>query len=96
VIVTSPYGVATSTNFNLTVVIPPSISSLTSSNGAFNFVWTAQSNFSYQLQYATNLVAPVWQNLGNPITATNGTVNATDVPGADAQRFYRLQWQPTN
>jgi hypothetical protein len=82
-------------NFTLSVVVPPNISSITTSNGAFNFVWTAQSNLTYQLQYATNLIAPVWQNLGSPITATNGTVNAVDIPAADAQRFYRVQWKPS-
>jgi hypothetical protein len=92
VIVTSPFGSVTSSNFTVSVVVPPSISSLTTSNGTLNFVWTAQPDFTYQLQYATNLIAPNWQNLGSPITATNGTMNTTDIPGADAQRFYRLQW----
>ena len=94
VIVTSPYGSVMSSNLTLSVIVPPAISAITTSNGIFNFAWTAQPSFSYQLQYATNLVAPVWQDLGSPITATNGTVNTTDVPGADAQRFYRLHWVP--
>src|SRR6185312_1546538 len=79
VIVTSPYGSVMSSNLTLSVIVPPAISAITTSNGIFNFAWTAQPSFSYQLQYATNLVAPVWQDLGSPITATNGTVNTTDV-----------------
>jgi hypothetical protein len=94
VIVTSPYGSVASSNFVLSVVVPPVISSMTSSNGTFNFAWAAQANFSYQLQYATNLASPVWQNLGGPIIATNGIVNATDIPGPDGQRYYRVQWIP--
>jgi hypothetical protein len=43
------------------------------------------------LQSATNLTAPVWQNLGRPVTATNGTVSALDIPADVPQRFYRVQ-----
>lgn len=91
VVITSPYGTATSSNAVLTVLVPPTISAWSSSGGACSMSWTAQSNFTYQLQFTTNLVAPVWQNLGDPITATNGTVSASDAGATDAQRFYRVQ-----
>jgi hypothetical protein len=92
VTVTSPAGRVTSSNAALTVVVPPSISAVSSAEGTFSLAWSAQAKFTYQLQYTTNLAAPVWQNLGSPITATNGTVASSDIPGADLQRFYRVQW----
>lgn len=91
VLVTGPGGFVTSSQATLTVIVPPNILAFTVTNGTFNFTWNAQSNFAYQLQYATNLVAPVWQNLGSPITATNGSVSTVDIPGMDTQRFYRVQ-----
>jgi len=42
-----------------------------------------------QLQYKSDLAAATWTNLGNPITATNGTISATDTPGSAQPRFYR-------
>ena len=92
VTITGPDGSVTSSNVLLTVIVPPSLSAAPSADGSFSLAWGAQSNFTYQLQYATNLVAPVWQNLGSSITATNGTVSTSDFPGADLQRFYRVQW----
>jgi hypothetical protein len=91
VTITSPDGSTTSSNAVLTVIVPPSISAALAVDGSCSLNWSAQSNFIYQLQYTTNLVAPVWQNLGSPITATNGTVSTSDIPGEDLQRFYRVQ-----
>jgi len=51
-------------------------------------------NQVYQLQYATNLIAPVWKDLGSPVTATNNAAAAADVMGADSQRFYRVRLWP--
>ena len=42
-----------------------------------------------QLQYKSDLASATWTNLGTPITATNGTISATDTPGPDQPRFYR-------
>jgi hypothetical protein len=77
---------------NATLELPPIVPAFMASDGTFNLAWTAISNITYQLQYTTNLIAPMWQNLGNPITATNGSVSASDIPGTNAQRFYRVQW----
>jgi sugar lactone lactonase YvrE len=94
VLVTSAFGSVASSNFTLTVAVQPIISAFTASNGAFNFLWGAQSNLTYQLQCATNLMAPVWQNVGSPIVATNSSVLTTDIPGTDTQRFYRVRLLP--
>ena len=42
-----------------------------------------------QLQYSSDLASATWSNLGNPITATTGTISAIDTPGPDQRRFYR-------
>jgi hypothetical protein len=42
---------------------------------------------TYQVQYTTNLGSGIWSNLGSLQTTTS----FTDSPGADAQRFYRVQ-----
>ena len=42
-----------------------------------------------QLQYSSDLASATWSNLGNPITATTGTISATDTPGSAQPRFYR-------
>jgi sugar lactone lactonase YvrE len=89
VIVTNPFGSVTSGNYYLAVVGPPVLSASRGASGALKLAWSAQSNLTYQLQYTTNLAAPVWQNLGDPVTATNGLANAEDFPQTDTQRFYR-------
>lgn len=45
---------------------------------------------SYQLQYKTNLLDPLWINLGTLITATNATESYTDTTAGGATRFYRI------
>ena len=41
---------------------------------------------SYQVQTATNPLAPVWQNLGGPTSTTNQVVAPTNAPA-----YYRIQ-----
>ena len=94
VVVASPFGSVTSSNFTLTVIVPPSISVFATSNGILNFIWNAQSNFTYQLQCTINLVTPNWTDFGSPITATNSSVSTSDVLGSDVQRFYRVRLLP--
>lgn len=56
--------------------------------------WSTVSNLTYQLQSATNLTAPVWLDLGSPITATTNSVSVTNAIIPDEQRFYRVRlWQ---
>jgi hypothetical protein len=90
VIVTSASGSVTSSVATVNLQLPPITPALTQSNGTFTFTWSAVSNLNYQLQYATNLVAPNWIDLGSPITATNGSASTTDAVGSDEQRFYRV------
>jgi sugar lactone lactonase YvrE len=91
VIITSASGSVTSSVVSLNLQLPPIVPTFTAIDGIYNFTWSAVSNVTYQLQCTTNLAMPIWQNLGSPITATNGTVSASDISGTDAQRFYRVQ-----
>jgi hypothetical protein len=74
--------------------LPPLTPSFTASNGVVSFNWSAVSNQIYQLQYAPTLMAPVWTDLGSPVTATSNTATTADVVGADSQRFYRVRLWP--
>jgi len=49
-----------------------SFQSISAVSNNFVLTWNAWSGLVYQIQYATALEA-VWQNLGQPITATNGS-----------------------
>lgn len=94
VIVTSPSGSVTSSVAGVSLQLPPITPAYTASNGVYAFTWNAIPGQAYQLQSATNLAAPAWADLGSPVTATSNTVFATDVLGADGQRFYRVRLWP--
>jgi hypothetical protein len=64
-------------------------------NSQFILNWSAQTGSVYQLQFNSDLTATNWMNLGNPITATSGIVNAFDVFNkTNGQRFYRAVLLP--
>jgi uncharacterized repeat protein (TIGR03803 family) len=81
------------TIFRLTVDMPPVFRSLAKSNTSINLTWSAISGRTYQLQFS-DLVANTWSNLGSPITATNGTIAASDFVGDLSARFYRVVLLP--
>ena len=78
----------------LTLQLPPITPVFTASNSVGTFTWSTVSNQTYQLQSATNLVAPNWIDFGSPITATSNSVSVTAAVGADGQRFYRVRLWP--
>ena len=59
-------------------------------NGSIELIVNAAQGQKVQLQYSLDLTSVNWTNLGDPITATNGTISATDTPGPGQRRFYRL------
>jgi uncharacterized repeat protein (TIGR03803 family) len=69
---------------------PPVISSITQTNGALAFTWSANAGGSYQVQYTTDARATNWNDLGGVLVATNSTLSAADIIGPEAQRFYRV------
>jgi uncharacterized repeat protein (TIGR03803 family) len=81
------------TVFRLSLPLPPVFKSVTKTTGTVTLVWSAVASQTYQLQYSTNLVQAGWNNLGVAVTATNGTMTASDSVGPDPQRFYRVVLQ---
>jgi uncharacterized repeat protein (TIGR03803 family) len=54
------------------------------------FAWTAVIGQTYQIQYNTNLTLSAWNNLGDPVIATNVIMTATDTAGLNPQCLYRV------
>jgi uncharacterized repeat protein (TIGR03803 family) len=67
----------------------PVIQGATHGNGSFALSWDALAGQMYQVQYKSNLSQTAWIDLGSPITATNGTMTASDST-TSLQRFYRV------
>ena len=59
-------------------------------NDRIEFTWSAAPGQRLQLQYSSDLISTNWANLGNAMTATNGTMSASDAFGPDTTRFYRI------
>jgi hypothetical protein len=72
----------------------PSFESISTVSNIFILDWIALQGLTYQIQYTADLTAPVWQNLGLPITATNALMSYSDLLPPDPQRFYRLSLLP--
>ena len=81
--------------FTITPVIDPG--SLVKTKANFRFAWSAPTNITYQVDYATNLPAG-WTTFTNLITSTNGTFNFTDngtnSGGFGGTKYYRLRTSP--
>jgi hypothetical protein len=79
---------------SVTAIAPPAFGAVVfaSTPGASSAVlnWSATPGFSYQLQYATNLAAPLWINSGGPIVATGNTAAAATSSPRVPQQFYRV------
>jgi hypothetical protein len=74
--------------------LPPVLQSVTLLGQTMTCIWNVQSNFTYQAQTTTNLTQTNWSNLGNHMTATNGTVTTTNSTSANPQAFFRLALIP--
>jgi len=74
--------------------LPPLLQGTVLNSGTMQFAWSAVPGFTYQVQYATNLAAPDWTNLGGPIAATNVSAWLIDSVGSDPRRFYRIMILP--
>jgi sugar lactone lactonase YvrE len=72
----------------------PLFSGLNLSGGTVSFSWSATVGQNYQVQYTASLTPANWISLGGFIKATSGTVSASDTPGANVQRFYRVVLVP--
>jgi hypothetical protein len=77
-------------DISVQALLPPVLENVTQANGTVSLSWSAVTGVTYQVQYTDNLPAAAWNNLGSPISATSGTVIATDPAPSSPQRFYRV------
>src|ERR1043166_29132 len=93
---TTAYGGAFNlgTIFRLSFVAAPVIQAMPQTGGALALTWNATAGQTYQVQYKTALNQTNWNNLGSPMSASNGTATVSDAIGPDPQRFYRVVWLP--
>jgi hypothetical protein len=71
------------------VVVPPTISSVSATNGTVALSWSSISNRVYRVQYKNSLNDPTWTDLPGDVTATSGNASKID-PLGTTNRFYRL------
>jgi hypothetical protein len=67
----------------------PSVQSVSLTNGIVQLAFNSVSNWTYHVQYKTNLTDAAWTDLPGDVLATNATAFKTD-PLISGQRFYRL------
>jgi uncharacterized repeat protein (TIGR03803 family) len=71
----------------------PEFQSITLSNGNVNLAWNSVSNWTYRVQYKTNLTDAYWTDLPGDVLATNVISGKSD-PMTPTQRFYHLVLLP--
>lgn len=83
-----PYG--DGTVFKITGLnLLPAFQSIALTNGTVNLAWNSVSNWTYRVQYKTNLTDANWTDLPGDVLATNVISSKTDVT-VPTQCFYRL------
>jgi hypothetical protein len=76
---------------NILPATTPVVGITVDAGGMVHLRWDAIPGRRYQVQYATNLPATGWNNLGGELVAANSTASSTDAPGTLRQRFYRVR-----
>ncbi len=71
------------------VAVPPTIDSVSVTNGTVALAWPSISNRVYRVQYKNSLTDSNWSDIPGDVTATNGLASKTD-PLGTTNRFYRL------
>ena len=59
--------------------------------------WNGAAQTAYNVEFATNLMAPSWQLLTNVVNSasTNKVLTVLDMPAkTDEQRYYRVSYTP--
>ena len=72
------------------VPLLPVFRSVAHSNGQIELTWTTTPWQQVQVQYTSDLTSATWTNLGSSMASVDGTLSASDTPGPDRQRFYRV------
>jgi uncharacterized repeat protein (TIGR03803 family) len=74
--------------FRLNVPLEPIVRLLAQSNGALTLTWNGVAGHTYQVQYSADLAN--WNDWGDPVVATNGSLSMTDSIGTNTLRFYQV------
>lgn len=90
-----PEGVSSNLMVTVDPFLSPSLVSANAVSNGFQFSFFAQAYVPYNIQYATNLSAPItWQTVVQPIyQGTNGTVTVSYPLNTNGVRFYRVLGQ---
>ena len=76
-------------------VPPVTFNRLSLQNNSLQLSWFSLPKLNYEVDYTTNLAAPVWVSLGSVTATTNVTIlTDTGAPNDDSARFYRLVLLP--
>jgi hypothetical protein len=94
VVITDGTGSVTSSVANIFLQLPPLVPAYALNSNSLSLSWDAIASLNYQLQSATNLSAPVWENLGLPVNASSNRITISNLPLSDRQRFYRARLLP--
>jgi uncharacterized repeat protein (TIGR03803 family) len=81
------------TVFRLSLPLAPVFKSIAKTGNTVTLVWSSAASQSYQLAYSTDLASGIWNNIGGPVVATNGTMTGFDPSATDPDRFYRVMVQ---
>jgi hypothetical protein len=79
---------------SVTPIPGPVFQSVTRTNSTIGLTWSTVSGLVYQVQYTASLAPTNWTNLGGTMTASGGTLSASDAIGTATQRFYRVGLVP--
>jgi len=74
-------------------VSPPTIQSVTVTNGVTKLTWTSISNNTYRVQFSLSLTSPNWTNLTGDVSAIGSSSSKTDAASTGV-RFYRVLQLP--
>jgi hypothetical protein len=80
--------------FRVSIPLPAVFQNPIRNGNWLSLSWSAVAEQTYQLQFSTNLASTNWSNLGSAVTATSGSMTASDVIGSDPARFYRVVLLP--
>lgn len=79
-------------------VPPVSITSITMNTNGVRLEWSTPARNSFLVQWASSLVAPVWNTFTNVLSPTNGAAAFLDdglqSGGLEGPRYYRLRQSP--
>ena len=61
-----------------------------SSDGKLRIIWSARMGIRYRVQYASDLVNPIWQTVFDSISDGDGLLYLDSAPLTESHRYYRV------